>query len=147
MRTHKQIAFVRAALPKEVGGPRAIDSLRLPDMAVARRLLGMALAPAAGVVFADVLLKQRCPQPRLAAPDKLFLGDLVSALAAMEAGIDPRPAGDRCSLASGGVQVALNVVLVAFDLCGKKIRQQGIAQSYLSHGRRKSNLGRAAHPR
>ena len=34
---------------------------------------------------------------------QIVLGDLAADLAGMEAGVDHRPAGDRCSLASDGV--------------------------------------------
>ena len=61
----------------------------------------------------------------------------------METGLDSRPAGDRCSLAPGGVQVVLDVALAASESRRKKMREQRIAQINLSHGRRESHLGRA----
>jgi hypothetical protein len=71
------------------------------------------------------VLKQRHSQPRFAVADKL--GDAAVALARMEAGIDPCSAGDRRSLASGGVQVVLDLALAASNPCWKKMRQQAIA--------------------
>ena len=44
----------------------------------------------------------------------------------MEAGIDPAPAGDCRSLASGGIQVVLDLALAASDTRGKKMHQQGV---------------------
>src|ERR1017187_4891835 len=65
----------------------------------------------------------------------------------MEASFASRPARDCDSLAPGRVQVILDVALEASGPRGKKVRQQGIARTDLSHGRGESHLGRAAHSR
>jgi putative transposase len=62
-------------------------------------------------------LKQRHPQPRLAAPDRLFW---VVALAGMETFAGPRPTRDRRPLASHRVQVVLDVTLAASDPVGRR---------------------------
>ena len=92
------------------------------------------------------ILKQRHPQPRFAVSD-VVLGDLAPAVAGMESGIDPRPAGDRRPLASGGVQALLDVAIEASDPCGKKVREKRTAPTDLPHGRQQPQLGRAADSR
>ena len=68
------------------------------------------------------ILKQRHPQPRFAVSD-VVLGDLAPAVAGMESGIDPRPAGDRRPLASGRIQVLLDVAFATSESRGKKVRK------------------------
>jgi hypothetical protein len=46
---------------------------------------------------------------------QIVLGDVTSALAGMEAGVDPCPTGDRCRLASRWIQVVLEVALTALQ--------------------------------
>ena len=45
----------------------------------------------------------------------------------MEAGVDPRPAGDRRALAQGGIQAVLDVAFTVSEPRGKKMRQQRTA--------------------
>ena len=67
----------------------------------------------------------------LSAEDSCFrqfvLGSVAAAQAWMEAGGDSRSVRDRCSLASGRIQVVLGVALAASKPHGKKMRQQDIA--------------------
>jgi hypothetical protein len=60
----------------------------------------------------------------------------MSALAGMEAGVDPCPTGDRCRLASRRIQVVLEVALAASRSCGEKVCKQRIARTHLPHGSR-----------
>ena len=76
---------------------------------------------------------------------QIVLGDARSALAGMEAGVDPCPTGDRCRLASRWIQVVLEVALAASHACGKKVCKQRIARTHLPHGSREPDLGRAAY--
>ena len=75
----------------------------------------------------------------------MVLGDAAAVLVWVETCTGPRAARDRCLLASGWVQAVLDVALTASDPHGKKMREQGIAQTDLPHGRGEPNLGRAAH--
>ena len=84
------------------------------------------------------------PSAALCCSRQIVLDDLAAAMAGMEAGAGPRAAGDRRSLASGRIQIVLDVALAASDPRGKKMRYQGIARVDLSHGRRESDLGCAA---
>src|SRR5260370_40378845 len=76
---------------------------------------------------------------------QIVLGDAMSALAAMEAGVDPCPTGDRCLLASRWIQVVLEVALAASHSRGEKACKQRIARTHLPHGSREPDLGRAAY--
>jgi hypothetical protein len=87
------------------------------------------------------VLKQKASSAAICRSRQILLGDLAADLAGMEAGIDPRPTGYRRSLASGGVQVVLDVALAASEVRGKKMRQQGIARTHLPHGRENPTWG------
>lgn len=76
---------------------------------------------------------------------QIVLGDVTSALAGMEAGVDPCPTGDRCRLVSRWIQVVLEVALAASHSCEKKGCKQRIARTHLPHGSREPDLGRAAY--
>ena len=75
---------------------------------------------------------------------QIVLGDSAAALAEMGMGLGPCPAGDRCSLAQGRIQVVLDMALAASEPRWKKMRQQRIARTYLPYGCRESDLGCAA---
>src|SRR5260370_3248619 len=76
---------------------------------------------------------------------QIVLGDVMSALAGMEAGVDPCPTGDRCRLASRWIQVVLEVALAASHSCGEKGWKQRIARTHLPHGSREPDLGGTAY--
>src|ERR1035437_2385748 len=78
---------------------------------------------------------------------QIVLGDLAATLARLEACTNPRPAGERRSLASRRVQAVLDVAFAASDPRGKKMREQRTARTHLPHGGRKPHMGRAAHSR
>jgi hypothetical protein len=59
--------------------------------------------------------------------EQIALSNLATALAGMKTGINRHPTGHRCPMAPGGVQVVLDVVLTASDLCEKKICRQTTA--------------------
>jgi hypothetical protein len=75
------------------------------------------------------------------------LGSVAAALAKMERGVDPRPAGDCCSLALGRIQAVLDLAFAASDPRRKKMHYQGIARVDHSHGCRESYLGCATDSR
>jgi len=63
----------------------------------------------------------------------------------LAAHVDPPSTGDSCSLASRRIQIVLEVDIPAADSRWEKMREQAIARTDLSHGRREPNLGRTAH--
>jgi len=70
--------------------------------------------------------------PRFARTEQIVLGDIAAPLAGMETSVDSCPARDRCSLASGRIQVVLDVALAASQPCGKKMRQPRITRTDFS---------------
>jgi hypothetical protein len=90
-------------------------------------------------------LEKETPSAAICCTGQIVLGDISAALAGMEASIDPRPDGDRHSLASSRIQVVLDVALAASEPLGKKMRQQEIARTDLPHGRPEPDLGYATH--
>jgi hypothetical protein len=59
----------------------------------------------------------------------------------MEAGADLCPTRDRCSLASGKLQVVLDVDFAASDPGREKMRDQRIVRDHFPHGFREGDLG------
>ena len=66
------------------------------------------------------VLRQRHPHPRFAASDKLFWVILRRFWPGWKRALVTRPAGDSCSLASGRIQVVLDVALAASGRAGRK---------------------------
>jgi len=89
----------------------------------------------------------KAPSAEVCYSRQIVLGNLAAALAGMETSVDSCPARDRCSLASGRIQVVLDLALAASKPRGKKMRPQRIARTHLPHGCREPDLGRAANSR
>ena len=79
-------------------------------------------------------LETEASSPAICRTEQIVLGDIAAPLAGMETSVDSCPARDRCSLASGRIQVVLDVALAASQPCGKKMRQPRITRTDFPHG-------------
>ena len=70
------------------------------------------------------VLRQRRPQPRFAVSDRLLWDDVAAALVCVETGVDSRPTGDCCVMASCRIQSILDQTLKASSVSRAEVRKR-----------------------